>query len=453
MHPSPGERLQAFARQQAIAPRDDMTDMLRRYAEPLPDLDDPAFGRLFDRYAEARVVLIGEASHGTSEFYRARAAITRRLIEEHGFNIVAVEADWPDAAQIDRHVCQRGASAWQERAFTRFPTWMWRNTDVADFTRWLRQHNRNLASGERVEFRGLDVYSLRLSIGEVLRFLNDIDPQLAVEARERYECFAPWQSDPAMYGHQVELDGRQSCEDQVVAQLERLLSERLAHSANDDEALFNATQNARVIRSAERYYRSIYRGRAESWNLRDRHMYDTLQALLEHCGRDAKAIVWAHNSHVGDARVTGMGWGGRYNLGELCRIAHGREAVSLGMGTDRGEVAAADNWDGQMRIKQVLPSRADSWEWQFRRAAVPASLTDWRGPERLALRDMLSEPLLGRNIGVIYRPETERQSHYSQAVLAEQFDGYLWFEETHAITPLPAQPSTEHEDDTYPFGE
>lgn len=452
MHSSPGQRLQAFARQQTIAPRDDITDMLRQHAEPLPDVDDPAFGRLFDRYADARVVLIGEASHGTSEFYRARAAITRRLIEEHGFNIVTAEADWPDAALIDRHVRQQSPLPWHERAFTRFPAWMWRNTDVVEFANWLRQHNQRLATDKRVEFRGLDVYSLRLSIAEVLRFLSEIDPQLASKARERYDCFSPWQTDPAMYGQQVELDDRKACEDQVVAQLEQLLSERLVQVAGDDEALFNATQNARVIRSAEQYYRSIYRGRAESWNLRDRHMYDTLQALLDHRGPDSKTVVWAHNSHVGDARVTGMGWGGRFNLGELCRIAHGREAVLLGMGTDRGEVAAADNWDGQMRIKQVLPSRADSWEWQFRRAAVPASLTDWRDPRRQALREKLSEPLLGRNIGVIYRPETERQSHYSQAVLAEQFDGYLWFEQTHAVTPLPSQPATEHEDDTYPFG-
>lgn len=453
MEPSPGQRLQAFARQQAIAPRDDITEALRRYAEPLPDPDDPAFGPLFDRYADARVVLIGEASHGTSEFYRARAAITRRLITEHGFNIVAVEADWPDAAQIDRHVRQRSPSAWQDKGFKRFPTWMWRNTAVAEFTDWLRQHNQSLPAGQRVEFRGLDVYSLRLSIDEVLRFLQQVDPQLASKARERYECFSPWQTDPVKYGHQVERDDREACEAQVVAQLEQLLSERLTHLADDDEALFDATQNARVIRSAEQYYRSIYRSSTESWNLRDRHMFDTLQALLARRGPEAKAVVWAHNSHIGDARVTGMGWGGRYNIGELCRIAHGREAVLLGMGTDRGEVAASDNWDSPMRIKTVLPSRADSWEWQFRRAGVPASLTDWQGPDRQALRELLSEPLLGRNIGVIYRPETERQSHYSQAVLGEQFDGYLWFEETHAVTPLQAQPATEHEDDTYPFGE
>ncbi|WP_425278170.1 erythromycin esterase family protein [Azotobacter salinestris] len=444
--------LQRFTRRSSEAHRSAIAPVLRRHAEVLPAPDSAGFGELFDRYGEARVVLIGEASHGTSDFYRARAAITRRLIERHGFDIVAAEADWPDAGRIDRHVRGLGPSAWKRQAFTRFPTWMWRNTDVEAFVRWLRAHNQALAPERRVEFRGLDVYSLSNSIHEVLRYLERADPELARKARERYGCFSPWQDDPAVYGHLVERAGKASCEEAVVKQLNSLLARRLKRLAADGEAFFSATQNARVVRAAEQYYRAMYHGRAESWNLRDRHMFDTLQALLEHRGPGAKAVVWAHNSHIGDATATAMGWGGRFNLGQLCRTALGRDAVLIGMGTDRGQVAAADHWDGRMHIQDVLPCREDSWERQFLRAGIPASLTDWRAPERGELREALSEPLLERAIGVIYRPQTERQSHYSLAVLAEQFDAYVWIEETRAVTPLPAGRSTEREDDTYPFG-
>lgn len=446
------ELLQRFARRSSGEPRDDIAPLLRRYAEALPVPDSAEFGDLFDRYGDARVVLIGEASHGTSDFYRTRAAITQRLIERHGFNIVAVEADWPDAGRIDRYVRGLGPSAWKEKAFTRFPTWMWRNADVEAFVRWLRAHNHALPSEQRVEFRGLDVYSLSNSIHEVLRYLERTDPEQAQQARERYACFSPWQDDPVLYGHLVERAGKASCEDAVVEQLNSLLAERLERFAADDEAFFSATQNARVVRAAEQYYRAMYHGQTESWNLRDRHMFDTLQALLEHRSPGAKAVVWAHNSHIGDATATAMGWGGRFNIGQLCRTAYGRDAVLIGMGTDCGQVAAADHWDGEMHIKDVRPSREDSWERQFLRAGVPASLTDWRAPERGELREALSEPLLERAIGVIYQPRTERQSHYSLAVLAEQFDAYLWIEETRAVTPLPAGGPSSREDDTYPFG-
>ena len=432
--------------------QEDRQALLRHYAEPLPALDDPAFGELFDRYGDARVVLIGEASHGTSDFYRTRAAITQRLIERHGFTIVAVEADWPDASQVDRCVRGLGPSAWKEKAFTRFPTWMWRNTDVEAFARWLHAHNRALAAQERVEFRGLDVYSLRSSIHEVLSYLEQTAPALAREARHRYGCLSPWQDDPMLYGHFVEHGGEMPCEKAVVEQLNVLLAERLGSCIKDDEAFFGATQNARVVRAAEQYYRAVYQGSTASWNLRDRHMFDTLQALLEHRGRDAKAVVWAHNSHIGNAAATAMGWRGEFNIGELCRKAYGREAVLIGMGTDRGQVAAADDWHGRMHVKDVRPSRPDSWEQQFLKAGVPASLTDWRNPHRQDLRDALSEPLLERAIGVIYRPETERASHYFEAVLAEQFDAFVWIEETHAVTPLPGLETASLEEDTFPFG-
>lgn len=426
--------------------------LLRHHAEPLPPPESAAFAALFDRYGDARVVLIGEASHGTSEFYRTRAAITRRLIERHGFSIVAVEADWPDAAQIDSQVRRQRPPDWQRQAFQRFPTWMWRNREVASFCAWLEAHNAARPAGRRVEFRGLDVYSLSASIGAVLDYLERTDPDAAQEARRRYGCLKPWENAPALYGRNV-LHGQPSCEDAVVEQLRTLLEQRLAHLAVNGEAFFDATQNARVVQAAEQYYRAMYHGSVVSWNLRDQHMFDTLERLLEHRGPQARAVVWAHNSHIGNASATAMGWAGEFNIGELCRDAWGREAVLIGMGTDRGTVAAADDWDAPMRIKQVRPSRNDSWEQVFLRVGLPATLTDWRADARGELREALSETLLERAIGVIYRPDSERQSHYFEAVLAEQFDAWIWLERTRAVTPLDWEAPHGGEDDTWPFGE
>jgi len=429
-----------------------LVSLLRQHAEPLPALDGPRFADAFERFADARVVLIGEASHGTSEFYRARAAITRRLIERHGFFIVAVEADWPDAARIDCYCRQRESVAWTEDAFKRFPTWMWRNREVDAFVRWLHEHNAALDAARRAEFRGLDVYSLGSSIREVLRYLDHTDPEAAADARQRYGCLSPWQEDPADYGRNVML-GQPICEQAVIEQLQALLAQRLEYIGQDGERFFNAERNARVVLAAESYYRAMCRGTTESWNLRDRHMFDTLQALLDHRGANAKAVIWAHNSHIGNAAATSMGWGGEFNIGELCRTAFDRDAVLIGMATDRGEVAAAANWDEPMQIKQVIPSRSDSWEQLFLRAGVPASLTDWRddGGE---FRKALSHPRLERAIGVIYRPLTERQSHYFRAILAEQFDALIWFDQTQAVTPIgPQDIDASVVPDTYPFGE
>ncbi|RON27638.1 erythromycin esterase family protein [Pseudomonas lini] len=433
-------------------PPGNAAEVLRRHAEPLPARDSPEFGELFDRFGDASVVLIGEASHGTQDFYQTRAAITRRLIEQHGFGIVAVEADWPDAGQIDRCVRDLGRSAWKKQAFSRFPTWMWRNTSVQTFTRWLHHHNRGLTPEQRVEFRGLDVYSMRHSIDEVLGYLDKTDPQLAKEARHRYSCLTPWNDDPALYGHFAERGNMATCEDAVVEQLNVLLGERLDPMVADDEAFFSATQNARVVRAAEQYYRAMYRGSTASWNLRDLHMFETLQTLMEHRGAGAKAVVWAHNSHIGNAAATQMGWEGQFNIGQLCRTAYGSQAVLIGMGTDHGTVAAADDWDEPMQVKQVNPALADSWEQLFLQAGVPAALLDWRTSPSDELLDVLAEPLLERAIGVIYRPRTERQSHYFQAVLAEQFDAFVWIEKTHAVSPLPEPEFMEHEEDTFPFG-
>ena len=423
------------------------------HGEALPPIADAeAFGAMFDRFADAKIVLLGEASHGTSEFYRARAAITRRLIERHGFSVVAVEADWPDAARIDAYVRHHAPEPNRDEAFARFPTWMWRNVEVREFIHWLRAHNEALPPERRAEFRGLDVYSLGGSMRAVLDYLDKVDPEGAGHARGRYGCLTPWQSDPARYGRAVFTGQKKPCDEALLAQLHDLLQRRLDYLARDGgESYFDAVQNARIVRAAADYYRIMYEGSTESWTVRDRHMFDTLKLLLERRGPGAKAVVWAHNSHIGNAAATAMGWQGEFNIGELCRTGFGESAALIGFGTDRGTVAAADDWDEPMEVKRVRPSRADSHERVFLEAGLSCSLTDWRDPGKRELREVLAEPRLERAIGVVYRPETERYSHYFEAVLAEQFDALVWFEETQAVTPLPAGHG-QGMPETYPFG-
>lgn len=434
------------------AVRQTITEALRHHGETLPAPERAEdFGHAFSRFGDAQVVLLGEATHGSSEFYWARAAITRQLIKDHGFNIVAVEADWPDAARIDRYVRHHAPKPSRGAAFARFPTWMWRNVEMMNFIDWLRAHNEALPVERRASFHGLDVYSLGASIGAVLDYLDRIDPEAAKAARGRYGCLTPWQEEPSDYGHAVVMGRCDPCEDAAVAQLAELLGHRLAYMHDDGEAFFDAVQNARIVRAAEQYYRTMYRGTRESWNLRDRHMFDTLQALLASRGAGAKAVVWAHNSHIGNAAATAMGWEGEFNIGELCRTAFGGSAVLIGFGTDRGTVAAARDWGAPMEIKTVLPARPDSYEYAFRKTGLGRFLTDWRGSSKRNLADALREPMLERAIGVIYRPESELTSHYFAAVLAEQFDAYVWFEETRAVTPLAAQPP-HGAPETYPFG-
>jgi erythromycin esterase-like protein len=403
----------------------------------------------FARYGDADIVLLGEATHGTSEFYRARAAISRYLIQNHGFNIVAVEADWPDADRIDRYVRHGKPHADPSRAFARFPSWMWRNQEVLEFVQWLRDENAHHEQSARVEFRGLDIYSLSSSIAAVLSYLERVDPEAAGRARRRYGCLTPWQQEPSAYGHYAARGG-ETCEQEVQDQLVALLKRRLEYAAQDGEPFFSAAQNARIVRAAEQYYRIMYQGARESWNLRDRHMFDTLQRLMEHRPK-AKAIVWAHNSHIGNAAATSMGWEGEFNIGELCRTAYGNSMVAIGFGTDRGTVAAASDWDSPMEIKDVRPARSDSYEYMFRHAGHARTLTDWRSSARQDLRDLLAIPRLERAIGVIYRPDTELLSHYFRAVLSEQFDAYVWFENSRAVTPL-TRGQAEGMPETYPFG-
>ncbi|RVC59825.1 protein-L-isoaspartate(D-aspartate) O-methyltransferase, partial [Mesorhizobium sp. M4B.F.Ca.ET.088.02.2.1] len=354
-----------------------LPDMITRAAEPLPDFDDPTFGELFDRFADRRVVLLGEASHGTSEFYKTRAAITRRLVERHDFTIVAVEADWPDAAAIDRYVRHRQPRVGAITPFQRFPTWMWRNTDVAAFIEWMRRHNEKLEPSRQAGFYGLDIYNMSGSIAAVLDYLDRVDPRAAKIARERYGCLTPWQNEPSTYGRAVLTAGYRKCEKAVLEQCRDLLAKQLEYAQSDGADFLDTSQNARLIAAAERYYRIMYYGGAESWNLRDTHMFDTLEHLLDAGGPNSKAIVWAHNSHIGDARHTEMGViRDELNIGQLCRERFGDEAALIGMGTHSGTLAAASDWDGEMEVKQVRASHADSYERLCHDSRLPRFLLD-----------------------------------------------------------------------------
>ena len=443
-----------LARTGRISTPQEISALLREVAEPFGDIEDAELGPLLDRIGDSRLVLLGEATHGTSEFYRMRARITRELVLRKGFNVVAVEADWPDAARIDRYIRPRSKplSADGRSTFARFPTWMWRNREVQELVHWLRDHNETAGEPERkVGFYGLDLYSLYSSIYAVTRYLDEVDPDAARLARLRYGCLTPWEQDPALYGQAALMGRYETCEPQVVSTLVDLLQKQMDYEARDAENFLEALQNARVAANAERYYRIMYYGSRESWNLRDRHMFDTLETVLRFRGQNAKAVVWEHNSHIGNAAATEMGARGELNVGQLAREQHGDGAFLVGFGTDHGTVAAATNWDEEMQIKTVRPSHPESYERLCHDTGIPAFLLHLRDPRRDEVREKLESPRLERAIGVIYRPETELQSHYFQAVLPWQFDEYIWFDESRAVTPL-GGPELAGMPETYPFG-
>jgi erythromycin esterase-like protein len=419
-------------------------DSVRQRAHPLTGAAAD-YDPLLERIGEARLVLLGEASHGTHEFYRERAEITKRLIAEKAFTAVAVEADWPDAYRVTRYVrgVGDGKNAVDALAgFKRFPTWMWRNVDVLHFLRWLRAHNDALGGNvPPVGFYGLDLYSLRASMAEVLAYLDKVDPEAAQRARYRYACFDHFGEDPQAYGYAASFDFSASCEGEVISQLVELRRRAAEYATRDGrvaaDEYFYAEQNARLVKNAEEYYRSMFQGRISSWNLRDRHMAETLEALVAHLETQAqppKVVVWAHNSHLGDARATQMGDAGELNLGQLVRERYGDEAVLIGFTTYHGTVTAASTWGGPAEHKRVRPALRDSYEALFHDLGLPRVLLILGNGDG-ALRE-LRQPRLERAIGVIYLPETERISHYFEARLTDQFDAVLHFDDTRAVEPL-----------------
>jgi len=421
----------------------DIVGLVRERAIPLQG-DPRQYDALIDAIGDARVVLLGEATHGTHEFYRERSYITRRLIGEKGFAAVAVEADWPDAYRINRFV--RASSADEDAVqaladFGRFPTWMWRNADVLDFIGWLRAHNETQAAPKRAGFYGLDLYSLRASMEAVLRYLDAVDPAAARRARRRYGCFDQFGEGMQEYGYAAGFGLHPSCEREVLTQLLELHRQRAEYATRDGhvaaDAYFHAEQNARLVKNAEEYYRTMFRGRDESWNLRDRHMVETLGELRRFLSRlqpNPRIVVWAHNSHLGDARATEMGERGELNVGQLVREQYGSSAVLVGFTTSTGTVTAASEWDGPAHRKHVRPALAGSYERLFHDAQVARFLVPLRTD--LELSSALAVPRLERAIGVLYLPDSERASHYFHARLSEQFDFVLHFDETRAVEPL-----------------
>jgi erythromycin esterase-like protein len=420
---------------------------------------------LLDLTRGARCVLIGEASHGTHEFYTSRAELTRRLIVEQGFTAVVAEADWPDAYRVNRYVRGEGADADAEEAlrdFRRFPAWMWRNSATLDFVGWLRTINERRAHQDQVGFYGLDLYSLHSSMDAVLAYLDRADPEAAGRARERYACFDHFERSPEGYGYGAYLGLSGDCERQVVNQLLELRQQRERLLRRDGlvaaDEYFHAEQNARVVKNAEQYYRALFAGRTSSWNLRDGHMADTLDALLGHLGNrrsEPKIVVWAHNSHVGDARATEVGDEGELNVGQLCRQRYPESTVLIGFSTHSGTVMAAADWGQPPQRMQIRPALPGSYEDLFHQLIKSSFLLLSRdvraaGPALAAL----DEPRLQRAIGVVYRPQSERASHYYHARLCSQFDALIHIDRTRALEPLERKLPAPKLDvaETYPSG-
>ncbi|OIR17569.1 erythromycin esterase [mine drainage metagenome] len=412
------------------------------------------------------IVLLGEASHGTSEFYHERATITKLLITQYGFNAIAIEGDWPDAYRVNQYVKGQLNDITAKQSldgFRRFPTWMWCNREVLSFVEWLHYHNHQLSSEKQVGFYGLDLYSMHASMDAVVKYLNKIDPEAAIRARQRYACFDHFGINPQNYAYATSFGAAEACEQEVIQQLHDLRSKSNEYQQNDgrlaaDEYFF-AEQNAKLVKNVEKYYRLMFNRDVSSWNLRDRHMVDTLEALDKHLTSQngkAKIVVWAHNSHVGDARATEMGARGEYNIGQLVREHYGKWAVNIGFTTYTGTVTAASDWDEPGQRRRVRPALPGSYESLLHDVEIPAYLLKFDGhdPSNQDLVTELLTPRLERAIGVVYRPETERLSHYFLASLPEQFDAVIHIDETQAVEPLDL---TEHwqvdeEPETYPFG-
>lgn len=444
----------------AEATRAVITDAIRQSQHALTGVSGD-YDPLIELIGDARFVLLGEASHGTHEFYQARAEITRRLITEKGFTAVAVEADWPDAYRVNRYVRgieDDGTGREALAGFQRFPVWMWRNRDVLAFIEWLRSYNSNRHEyTARAGFYGLDLYSLYSSVEATVGYLESVDPEAAKRARYRYSCFEHFGEDAQTYGYEAGFHLSSSCEQEVIHQLVELQQHRAEYIKHDgrvaEDEFFYAEQNARLVKNAEEYYRTMFSERISSWNLRDQHMAETLQALVMHLDKQTgstKVVVWEHNSHLGDARATSMGGEGELNVGQLVRERYDRDAVLIGFSTYTGTVTAASGWGAAHERKRVRPALSESYEALFHETKLPNFILPLRSDSK-AVR-ALAGPRLERAIGVIYLPRSERVSHYFYARLPEQFDAVIHFDETRAVDPLDRTEQWERGDmpETYP---
>lgn len=427
-----------------------LIQIITDHIEPL-NKDEKLYSSLLNKIGNARFVLIGEATHGTQEFYQARIEITKQLIQQKNFMAVAIEGDWPDAYRINRYVQGLGDSEASETAlqsFKRFPSWMWRNTTIPPFIEWLHKYNDRLASAENIGFYGLDLYSLYTSMQAVIEYLTKVDPKAAVRARQRYACFDATKLDPQTYGYLISTGVKKSCMKEAIEELLELQKHAFDYvrqdSINDDE-YFYATQNARLVKNAEHYYRTMFEEQTSSWNIRDQHMVETLNVLANHLenrfNKPAKIVVWAHNSHVGDARATEAADHQEINIGQLVREQHDKHAYLIGFSTYQGFVTAASDWGASPEHKRVNPGLVGSYEELFHQIEFENFLLDLHDKN---LAHYLSLPRLQRAIGVIYRPETERSCHYFFTRLPLQFDAIIHFDQTTAVQPLDQNASGEH---------
>ncbi len=437
-------------------------EILKESILPININDD--YNILLQKAKDAKIVLIGEASHGSQDFYSTRAELTKRLIKEKDFNAVAVEADWPDAYKINRYVQKNGEGITALEAlddFKRFPTWMWRNTIVLEFISWLNNYNSILNENNRVGFYGLDLYSLHGSINAVINYLEKVDPEAAKRARYRYSCFDHYGEDPQSYGYAANFNITESCETEVVDQLSELYNQSFNYIKKDgfvaEDEFFFAEQNAKIAKNAEEYYRSMFKGHVVTWNLRDEHMMQTLESLDKHISHKigaAKIVVWEHNSHLGDARATEMSQRGELNVGQLVKEKYGKKSFSIGFTTNTGTVTAASNWGEIAERKKIRPGLNNSYEELFHQTKIPKFIILSEETKNDPELKRILKSKLERAIGVIYLPRSERISHYFFADIAEQFDAVIHIDNTTAVEPIDKNSTWEKGElpETFPSG-
>ncbi|MBW3625764.1 MAG: erythromycin esterase family protein [Armatimonadetes bacterium] len=432
--------------------RQEVIRLVQERATPLHSAQDLV--PLMDRIGDSQYVLLGEASHGTSEYYVWRSRISRRLIEEKGFDFIAVEGDWPDCYTVNRYVKgypDSGGSAKEVlQQYHRWPTWMWANQEIVQLAEWLRRHNDGLPEEEKVGFYGLDVYSLWDSLRSIMEYLGKTDQEALKTAAQAYRCFEPYAEDVQQYALATRFVS-ESCEEEVIRLLYDLLNKAQDYKEENREAYFNAEQNALVLKNAEHYYRTMIRGGSESWNIRDRHMVLTLERLMEHHGPESKGIVWEHNTHIGDARYTDMARAGMVNVGHLVREAHeGDGVVLVGFGSNRGTVIAGAEWGAQMERMIVPRGREGTWEDLMHQAGAENKLLLLKGEED---EELMRQTRGHRAIGVVYDPMYESYGNYVPTNLAQRYDAFLYIDESHALHPLHLEPLDDHEiPETFPTG-
>ncbi|MGB4849915.1 MAG: erythromycin esterase family protein [Saprospiraceae bacterium] len=444
--------MQRYFTKEAVVEDGAIVKAIKKNAYPLNSKED--LQPLFDRIGDAKIVMLGEASHGTHDYYTWRAHISKRLIEEKGFNFIAVEGDWPDCYRLNRYI--KGYDVENKSAFTvlhafnRWPTWMWANWEIVALADWLKNHNTGLPANKRAGFYGLDVYSLWESMESIIQYLKKTDPGALKIAEEAFYCFAPYRKDEGRaYGHASRLVP-ELCQNEVVALLKEIRN-KLPSYNTDYENVFSAEQNALITVNAEKYYRTMVEGGPHSWNVRDRHMADTLNRLLKFHGENAKAIVWEHNTHIGDARATDMTEDGMFNIGELARLQHHQENVVLvGFGSYKGTVMAGRNWGAEMESMPMPDARESSWEYLLHAAGKENKLL-WMSD--FADNDMIMENHLGhRAIGVVYHPEREQYGNYVPTILPLRYDAFIYLDQTSALHPLHIEPDGQQIPETFPFG-